>query len=78
LQRGRITAAGKPARVTDKEATMTVEERLQAEVRALAALITARVDLDAWLADLLQRRDRQTSSVRRPPCPRPTRRHQLP
>jgi hypothetical protein len=57
---------------------MTVEERLQAAVTALAALITARVDLDAWLADLQQRRDRPTSSARRPLCPRPTRRHQPP
>jgi hypothetical protein len=48
---------------------MTVEERLREEATALAALIAARVDPDARLAELQQRRDRRTSSARHPGRP---------
>jgi hypothetical protein len=48
---------------------MTVEERLREELTALAALIAARVNLDARLAELQQQRDRRTSSARHPGRP---------
>jgi hypothetical protein len=51
------------------EDPMTVEERLREELTALAALIAARVDPDAWLADLRRRCNRRTSSVRHPRRP---------